>query len=111
MGHFETDSLLFTLHAVRAAHDRKSSMDLHPRRRNVTTSIVGIKKTVTYAKIAPKMMNPSRSCWGTQKRKKKKKKKKKKKNKKNKKNKKKNGSSVNKTVLTKKKKKKKKKKK
>ena len=29
----------------------------HPRRRNVTTSMIGIK-TVTYAKISPKMVNP-----------------------------------------------------
>ena len=29
----------------------------HPRRRTVTTSIVGLK-AVTYAKISPKMMNP-----------------------------------------------------
>ena len=29
----------------------------HPRRRNVTTSMVGLK-TVTYAKISPKMVNP-----------------------------------------------------
>ena len=28
-----------------------------PRRRNVTTSMVGLK-TVTYAKISPKMVNP-----------------------------------------------------
>ena len=29
----------------------------HPRRRNVTTSMVGLK-TATHAKISPKMMNP-----------------------------------------------------
>ena len=30
----------------------------HPRRRNGTTSMVGFKKTVTYAKISPKRVNP-----------------------------------------------------
>ena len=44
----------------------------HPRRRNVTTLMVGLKKTVTYAKISPKSGEPQRYCWGTQKKKKKK---------------------------------------
>ena len=48
----------------------------HPRRRNVTTLMVGLKKkTVTYAKISPKSGEPQRHSWGTQKKKKKKKKK------------------------------------
>ena len=47
----------------------------HPRRRNVTTLTVGLKKTktVTYAKISPKSGEPQRYSWGTQKKKKKKK--------------------------------------
>ena len=45
----------------------------HPRRRNVTTLMVGLKKTVTYAKISPKSGEPQRYSWGTQKKKKKKK--------------------------------------
>ena len=49
---------------------------IHPRRRNVTTLMVGLKKkTVTYAKISPKSGEPQRYSWGTQKKKKKKKKK------------------------------------
>ena len=32
----------------------------HPRRRNVTTLMVGLKKTVTYAKISPKSGEPQR---------------------------------------------------
>ena len=44
----------------------------HPRRRNVTTLTVGLKKTVTYAKISPKSGEPQRYIWGTQKKKKKK---------------------------------------
>ena len=36
--------------------------------------MVGLKKTVTYAKISPKSGEPQRSSWGTQKKKKKKKK-------------------------------------
>ena len=43
----------------------------HPRRRNVTTLMVGLKKkTVTYAKISPKSGEPQRYSWGTQKQKK-----------------------------------------
>ena len=39
----------------------------HPRRRNVTTLMVGLKKkTVTYAKISPKSGEPQRYSWGTQ---------------------------------------------
>ena len=34
----------------------------HPRRRNVTTSVVGLK-TVTYAKISSKMVNPRDLAW------------------------------------------------
>ena len=45
----------------------------HPRRRNVTTLMVGLKKTVTYANISPKSGEPQRYSWGTQKKKKKKK--------------------------------------
>ena len=30
----------------------------HPRRWNVTTSMIGLKKSATYAKISPKMVNP-----------------------------------------------------
>ena len=45
----------------------------HPRRRNVTTLMVRLKKTVTYAKISPKSGEPQRYSWGTQKKKKKKK--------------------------------------
>ena len=52
----------------------------HPRRRNVTTLMVGLKKnkkkTVTYAKISPKSGEPQRCSWGTPKKKKKKRKKK-----------------------------------
>ena len=36
----------------------------HPRRRNVTTLMVGLK-TVTYAKISPKSGEPQRYSWGT----------------------------------------------
>ena len=60
---------------------------LYPRRRNVTTSKVGLK-TATYAQILPKMVNPQRYSWGPQKKKKKKKKEKKNNNKKKNKNKK-----------------------
>ena len=42
----------------------------HPRRRNVTTLMVGLK-TVTYAKISPKSGEPQRYSWGTPKKKKK----------------------------------------
>ena len=42
----------------------------HPRRRNVTTLMVGLK-TVTHAKISPKNGEPQRYSWGTQKKKKK----------------------------------------
>ena len=42
----------------------------HPRRRNVTTLMVGLK-TVTYAKISPKNGEPQRYSWGMQKKKKK----------------------------------------
>ena len=38
----------------------------HPRRRNVTTLMVGWKKTVTYAKISPKSGEPQRYSWGMQ---------------------------------------------
>ena len=48
----------------------------HPRRRNVTTLMVGLKKA-TYAKISPKSGEPQRYSWGTQKKKEKKKEKKK----------------------------------
>ena len=41
----------------------------HPRRRNVTTLMVGLKKTVTYAKILPKSGEPQRYSWGTHKKK------------------------------------------
>ena len=34
----------------------------HPWRRNVTTYVVGLKKTITYAKITPKRVNP-RVSW------------------------------------------------
>ena len=47
----------------------------HPRRRNVTTLMVGLKKkkkTVTYAKISLKSGEPQRYSWGTKKKKKKK---------------------------------------
>ena len=37
----------------------------HPRRRNVTTLMVGLKKTVTYAKISPESGEPQRYSWGT----------------------------------------------
>ena len=46
----------------------------HPRRQNVTTLMVGLKKTVTYAKISPKSGEPQRYSWGTQKKNKKNKK-------------------------------------
>ena len=49
----------------------------HPRRRNVTTLMVGLKKkqkTVTYTKISPKSGEPQRYSSGTKKKKKKKKK-------------------------------------
>ena len=36
----------------------------YPRRRNVTTSVVGLT-TVTYAKISPKNGEPERHSWGT----------------------------------------------
>ena len=38
-------------------HSNTPSMQ-HPRRRNVTTSMVGFKKAVTYTKISLKMVNP-----------------------------------------------------
>ena len=44
----------------------------YPLRRNVTTLMVGLKKTVTYAKISPKVVNPRDIPGGTQKKKKKK---------------------------------------
>ena len=44
----------------------------HPRRLNVTTLMVGLKKkTVTYAKISPKSGEPQRYSWGMQKKQKK----------------------------------------
>ena len=43
----------------------------HPRRRNVTTLMVGLKKTVTCAKISPKNGEPQRYSWGMQKERKK----------------------------------------
>ena len=47
----------------------------HPRKRNVTTLMVGLKKKpVTYAKISPKMVNPRDIAGERQKKKKKKKK-------------------------------------
>ena len=43
----------------------------HPRRLNVTTLMVGLKKTVTYAKISSQNGEPQRYSWGTQKERKK----------------------------------------
>ena len=55
----------------RANADNKNTPSTHhPRRRNVTTLMVGLKKTVTYAKISPKSGEPQRYSWGTQKKKK-----------------------------------------
>ena len=50
----------------------------HPRRRNVTTLMIGLKKKRSHTqKISPKSGDPQRYSWGTQKKKKKKKRKKK----------------------------------
>ena len=46
----------------------------HPRRRNVTTLMVGLKKRSHTQKSHPKVVNPQRYSWGPQKKKKKKKK-------------------------------------
>ena len=43
------------------AGNKNTPSVLHPRRRNVTTSMVGFK-TVTCAKMSPKMVNPRDSA-------------------------------------------------
>ena len=53
---------IFTLTSSTQTFTRLSSVQensgsVHSRRRNVTTSMVGLK-TVTYAKISPKVVNP-----------------------------------------------------
>ena len=52
------------------AGNKNTPSEHHPRRRNVTTLMVGLKKTVTYAKISPRNGEPQRYSWGTQKKKK-----------------------------------------
>ena len=66
---------------MNAGKKKKPSIH-HPRRRNVTTSVVGLKKTVAYAHISPKKMANPRDTAGNAKKKKKKKTKKKRKKKK-----------------------------
>ena len=47
------------------ASNKNTPSTHHPRNRNVTTLMVGLKKTVTYAKISPKSGEPQRYSWGT----------------------------------------------
>ena len=53
----QTQKMLTCARRMHADNKNTPSMH-HPRRRNVTTSLAGLKKTVTYAKISPKMVNP-----------------------------------------------------